>query len=279
MVLLNPQLHNPQIDQLVELLHQWTGIHIADEKRDLFLGRIRSRLRATKVDTLSSYLELVKFDTEEKNHFISCVTTNETYFYRTPRIWEYINQDYLPTWVKRAQKPPFRAWSAACSSGEEAFTLALFFEEIKTKNKDFSYEIFASDISDKVLKKCAAATYGDRAVQKLFAQYPNFQQRYFVANKTANTYQLSASVRKHVKFAKHNLMQVLQTDYQFDLILLRNVLIYFQPTEQEQILRNIAQKLTAEGRLIVGESESLKHLHSDFVTDATFIYKRGGSFV
>ncbi|MCB0363198.1 MAG: protein-glutamate O-methyltransferase CheR, partial [Bdellovibrionales bacterium] len=120
--------------EAITLVYQLTGITLATSRSSMIEGRLRKRVHALNLDNYHDYLKIVKIDKNEQEIFVDLVTTNETYFYRTPRIWDYIEKKLLPSWFQSNPKAVFTAWSAAASSGEEAHTLAILCQAFKDKN-------------------------------------------------------------------------------------------------------------------------------------------------
>ena len=136
-----------------------TGIAMSERKWTLLEGRLRRRVRELALPGYRDYLHVLEAKPEEVRDFIDLVTTNETSFFHTPRIWEYFAGQFLPRWFETHGGTPLRVWSAAASSGEEAYTVAMLCEEFRERHPAFRYRILATDIGDAILRKAAAAHY------------------------------------------------------------------------------------------------------------------------
>ena len=110
-------------NQFSKLIHQMMGITIGADRKEMLSGRLRSRMRELSLDTYESYFEYLTANKSEHGSFVNAITTNETYFYRTPRIWNYVSGEFLPDWFQANQGKTLKVWSAASSTGEEAHTL------------------------------------------------------------------------------------------------------------------------------------------------------------
>lgn len=253
-------------------IHRVTGITIDITKKQMVIGRIHKRVAVLGLDSYQAYLHLLKVDKGEERCFVDLITTNETYFYRTPRIWSYIRDDFLPSYYARHGDKPLNIWSAAAATGEEAYTLGILCHTLKREHPRFNYRITGTDISAAVINRAMNAVYRERAIKLFRRQEPHLFDQYFSAN-DRDEYQVLAQARSQIRFQTHNLFSRLSGNQQFDLILLRNALIYFNREDQEKVLANIHHHLTAQGCLIVGESESLIHLNTDFESVMPLIYR------
>lgn len=260
-------------NDFIKLIYELTGITIGHNRNSMVESRLRKRLIALKLTSYEDYLILVKEDKTEKINFINLVTTNETYFYRTPRVWEYIEKKLLPCWVKTHSHSVFKAWSAAASSGEEAHTLGIFCQEFKEKFPSFHYEIIGTDISNEMLNLCQKGQYSDRSVESIKKLRPNLFQKYIQKSETGS-YRVISEIKNRLKFMPHNLFHPAAMNEKFDLILIRNVLIYFKATDQEKVIFLLEPKIAEDGIMIIGESETLAHINTNFASVEPLIYKK-----
>ena len=122
------------LNQYLELIHKTMGVTISPTRKPMLVGRISSRMRKVGYDNFQKYLKFVTNDDEERQNFINLIATNETYFYRTPKIWEYLENVELPEFYKRNPNQTFKVWSAASSTGDEAYTTAVICEAFRQKN-------------------------------------------------------------------------------------------------------------------------------------------------
>jgi chemotaxis protein methyltransferase CheR len=265
-------------ESILKLVHDLTGITIAKNRKSMVLGRLRKRVKALKLDSYESYCKEVKSNAQEQVEFINLMTTNETYFYRTPRVWNFIIDKYLTSWVKQNPQKTFYAWSAASSSGEEPYTLAILLQDFKEKNPGFDFQITASDISTEMLDYCKKAKYQGRSIESFKKTKPELFKRH-MKELADGVYEVADRIKSKVHFQKHNLFQAFLAQHKYDLVMLRNVLIYFTSEDQERVLSLIHPKLNENGFLIIGESESLTHINTAFSPEEPLVYKKKSNSV
>jgi chemotaxis protein methyltransferase CheR len=250
-----------------------TGIAMADHKWTLLHGRLRGRLRVLELSSYHDYLAVLDSSSEEVGHFIDQVTTHETSFFRTPRIWDYLWHDFLPTWHANQPGGVLQVWSAAASTGEEAYSAAMLFEEFRLTHPDFRFRILGTDIGQRVLETGRAARYAGRNIDGLRKARPAMLDKYFQC--ADEIYTAAPALRAAITFRSHDLYRRLADAARFDLVLLRNVLIYFDEPSQEAVLENVRQSMQPGAMLLLGESESLNRLRTGFAYQQPLIYRNG----
>ncbi|CUH80183.1 Chemotaxis protein methyltransferase [Tritonibacter multivorans] len=265
------ELQTSSFNKLRALIHQKTGITVADNRRGLLQSRLRGRLRETQEDSFTSYLDRVAKDANELQELIDRITTNETYCYRTPRIWDFFRDTFLPEFCDKKLPRPMRAWSAASSTGEEAHTIGIFCEDQRQTSSGFDYEVFGTDISSRVVRKAQEGRYVGKAIARLQREQPTLFERHMTGDKDAG-FAVKPEIKSRLTFKLHNLIKPLGPSQKFDIVFLRNVLIYFSAEEQERILRNVARQMQPDAYLIIGESESLTRLDTAFQQVSPLIY-------
>jgi chemotaxis protein methyltransferase CheR len=258
---------------LIALVRQHTGIAMTARKSVLLERRLQPRLQALSLHSYQAYLDRVASDRDEVDHFIDLVTTNDTLFFRTPSIWDYFRDRYLPAWARAHPGACLAIWSAAAASGEELYSIAMLCEQFKLQTPAFRYQILASDISQQILGAAKAGQYSGRSVERIRLSHPDLLRRYF--SPSPHGVQVNGELRQHVSFAQHNLLEALRPAQRFDLVFLRNVLIYFDAEHQETVLRQARLSLKDEGRLILGESETIARLGTGYQFEFPMIYKAG----
>ena len=234
-------------------------------------GRLRRRLHELQLSGYEAYLGLLGRSKHEVNCFIDLVTTNETSFFRTPRIWQYLEETFFPRWYEAHAGKTLNIWSAAASTGEEGYSLAMLGNEFRLRHPDFSYRILATDISQAVLDVAAAGKYTGRNAKGLQTSRPGMVERYFVPE--GDGYTARPALKAHLTFRPHNLYQDLAEATRFDLVLLRNVLIYFDESGQETVVEGVRRAMAPGATLIIGESESLHRIKSGFTYEQPLIYQ------
>jgi chemotaxis protein methyltransferase CheR len=247
---------------LLAQVHRHTGIFMAERKWTLLQGRLRRRLQELAPKSYREYLALLEGSTDEVGHFIDLVTTNETSFFRTQRIWDYLWQDFLPTWQAAHPAATLQVWSAAASTGEEAYTAAMLFEEFRLQHPGFRYRILGTDIARRVLEVGRAGKYQGRNIDGLRKIRPALLDKNFL--QVGDHFSVIPALRAGITFREHHLHKRLADPTRFDLVLLRNVLIYFDEPGQEGVLENVRQSMVPGGVLLVGESESLGRIRTGF---------------
>ncbi|WP_114240084.1 protein-glutamate O-methyltransferase CheR [Dyella sp. C9] len=256
---------------LLERVHHHTGIFMPERKWTLLQGRLRRRLQALALASYREYLAVLESRPEELGHFINLVTTNETSFFRTPRIWDYLSQ-LLPRWFENHRGSTLQVWSAAASTGEEAYSMAMLCEEFRALHPAFRYRILGTDIASEVLAVGAAARYHGRNIEGLRRSRPAWLEKYF--EPADDGFVVSSALRANVAFRQHHLHQRLEGAPRFDITLLRNVLIYFDEAGQRRVLEQARQAMQPGGVLVIGESESLGWLESGFAFEQPLVYRR-----
>ena len=244
---------------------------MASNKRTLLQGRLRPRIRTLG---LSSYEQYFVYLTEHKSEiqtFINLVTTNETSFFRTQRVWDFFSKEFLPSWAERHRKEPLRIWSAAASSGEEVYTIAICCEEFRARNQSFSYQLLGTDISTNVLAIAEKGEYQGRSIDAFLSSNKQTFGKYLTP--VGDAFRVADHVRGKIRFSTHNLFQQFPQANSFNIVFLRNVLIYFEPEDQEKVLQNVSRALLDNGTLVIGESESLSRLKTPFQFKSPLIYE------
>ncbi len=261
----------------LKMIYLLTGITISINKKSMVKGRLHKRAKEIKMTSYEEYLQLVKKDLKEKAVFIDLVTTNETYFFRTPRIWNYIFDIYLPQWIVENSGRSFLVWSAAAASGEEVYSLGILLQAFKEKNPRFKFQILGTDISSQMINLCQGGVYKGRSIENFKITKKEWFKKY-MQKQAGGKYQVIPEIRSQIKFQTHNLFKLAVNTNHFDLVLLRNVLIYFTKADQEKVLSLIEPSLKDSGVLIIGESESLSNIKTGYVSIQPLVYKKENIF-
>lgn len=252
-------------------VHRYTGIVMAERKWTLLHGRLRRRVQELQLQSYDEYLAVLDRSKDEVARFIDLVTTNETSFFRTARVWQYLTDDFFPAWYGSNAGKTMNIWSAAASTGEEAYSLAMTAEEFRLKHRDFTYRIVATDIAQGVLDVGTAGIYRGRNAEGLKSSRRDMLEKYFELQD--NAYRALPQLRNNIAFRQHNLYQGLGGPDRFDLVLLRNVLIYFDETGQEVVVESVRRSMAPNAVLVIGESESLHRIRSGLVFQQPLIYR------
>jgi chemotaxis protein methyltransferase CheR len=253
------RLTSNEFDQLSSLVYSQCGIKLTPAKKIMLESRLAKRLRVLGVSSFGEYIRYVKSSEGmalELVHMIDVVTTNKTDFFREPHHFDYLSQNILPQHIHEGRKT-MKVWCAACSTGEEPYTLAMVLQNFAQENKNFDFDIFGSDISTNVLKKASLAIYSKNCLPQIPAP---LHPRYLLKSKDVNnaTIRIAPELRRKVQFGRINLMDAaLPVHEKFDVIFLRNVLIYFDRQTQISVVRKLTEKLKPHGYLFIGHAESL----------------------
>ncbi len=235
-----------------KLIYRLAGINMADSKKPLLAGRLTRRLRHHGLESFRDYYTLVTRTehSDELQLMVDLLTTNETYFFR-----EAAHFDYLQTFAASRRGRPFRVWSGASSSGEEPYTIAMVLAE--TLGMAANWEIVASDISLSMLEKAHAGLY---PMERGKGIPPELLKKYCLkgVREQEGNFLVDARLRERVDFRHINLISPTSRDLgQFDLIFLRNVMIYFDNDTKRKVVSNMLPHLREDGTFIVGHSETL----------------------
>ncbi|MBI3815524.1 MAG: protein-glutamate O-methyltransferase CheR [Nitrospinae bacterium] len=263
----NGKLSLDTFHQLRDLIYEKSGIYFADAKKYLLENRLVKRLEEKNFKTFEEYYYFLKYDPRrhhELSSLFDSITTNETSFFRNPPQLEAFEKGVMPVVVESHRKSSnnkIRIWSAACSTGEEPYTIAIILLENKLLVSGMSVEIVASDISEIVLASARKGVYGSNSIRNTSKQYLD---KYFAAN--SDSYAVKPEVKNMVKFNNINLydqgkMKMMKG---FDVIFCRNVLIYFDEKAKRQVISNLYDSLNICGYLIIGHSESLHNISRAF---------------
>jgi chemotaxis protein methyltransferase CheR len=247
-----PSITDAEFAKMQALVLQVTGITLSDQKKALVVGRLGSRLRIRRVASFLDYWRLLQNPAEgdELQTAIDLITTNETSFFRESEHFNILG-DYI-----RQLRPvpyPFRVWSAASSSGEEAYTLAMVLSEL-LGNGD--WRILGTDISTRVLERARRAVYPMERARTIPLDLLH-KHCLKGQGKQEGMFQLSGAIRERVSFTQANLCEPLPKLGPFDVAFLRNILIYFDVAQKKKVVAAVAGQVKSGGLLIVGHSESL----------------------
>jgi chemotaxis protein methyltransferase CheR len=256
-----PALTERAFARFRELIKQEAGISLVPEKRALLTGRLSRRVRDLGLPSFQAYLELVERDPEERVRMLDRITTNETHFFREPQHFAFLAEQVYPRWQAEADQGlrprRLRVWSAACSTGEEPYSLAMSLLTAFPAGSGWDLSILASDLSTRVLERASEAVW---PIEKA-AEIPPGELRAFMLRGTggqAGRMKAGPELRALVRFARLNLTTAdVHGVGPFDLILCRNVLIYFDAPTKERVVQALLQRLVPGGHLFLGHAESL----------------------
>lgn len=248
-----------------KLICSLSGLEFPESKKYLLESRLTPRLGAIHCQTFEEYYQYLRSSPlreKEVIELMNCVTTNETFFFRDQAQIDCFRHVIIPQVMKEQERHgKLRLWSAGCSSGEEAYTLAMVLAEEFPSLAGWDIEIFATDISEHILGRAREGVYGPYSVRNVPSHY---LQKYFVAKN--GQYSVGSTLRKFVTFSRVNLIDTFRMSAfrDVDVIFCRNVLIYFDQEARQKIMKSLYQALHPSGVLVVGFSESLNGVNPLF---------------
>ncbi len=266
----HPAITDQEFALFQRLIYKIAGINMSDAKKVLLVGRLQRRLRHYEMETFTEYYRMLATGQhpEELQTMVDLLTTNETYFFREPKHFDFLRDEVLP---RRMRGTTFRVWSAASSTGEEAYTLAMLLAEHLT---DAPWEIVGSDISTQVLEK---ARRGHYPLDRNEGIPPAFLKKYCLkgVRAQAGTFLIAPELRQRVSFHQVNLtLPVRESLGMFEVIFLRNVMIYFDTETKRKVVENLLPHLVPGGHFIIGHSETLNGVTRDLESVRPTIYRK-----
>ena len=252
---------------IAELVEAEVGIKLPATKRLMLEGRLLKRVRVLDCSDVNEYVERL-FDKEnfevELVHLIDCVTTNKTDFFREPSHFDFMRNFAVPEILHRRGRGtrPLKIWSAACSTGMEAYTIAIVLDDMVTSGANFRFSVLGTDISTAVLKFAETGIYTTEMISPVPAE---LARRYFLSSKDPSRGEVRVvpKLRRSTNFMRMNLMDTsYPVDRDVDIIFCRNVLIYFDKPTQQKVVEQLCAHLRPGGYFIVGHSESMIHNES-----------------
>jgi chemotaxis protein methyltransferase CheR len=242
------------------LICREAGIHLAVTKKPMLVSRLMRRVGALKLPTFGEYYSRVIRDGNEMIRLLDAVCTNETWFFRNPKHFSFVKETLCPRWLadaaagKRSRRVSI--WSAAASSGEEPFSLAMVLLDTLP---GWELQILASDLSSRILERAREATW---PIEKSSDISPAYLKRYMLRGTGTQEGKMRAGseIRNIVNFRRLNLNDEMwppEADGKFDAVFCRNVLMYFDTGRREQALRKIVKRLSPQGYLFLGDAEGL----------------------
>jgi chemotaxis protein methyltransferase CheR len=247
-----------------DLMYEQSGV-VLDERSKYFVeNRLMHSVQRLQFDSFRDYYYYLKYDrkkSEELANVIDLLTIHETYFFREEQQLKSFSEEILPELaLKRKEAKSIRIWSAGCSTGEEPYTISMLILE-KEEFKDWTVEIFATDISQRVLQSARRGLYQPASFR---STEPKYVSKYF--KKEDNAYRISDTVKKNVVFLHLNLLDANRLAFinPMDLIFCRNVIIYFDMEAKKKVITMFHGKLKGNGYLLLGHSESLINISTAF---------------
>lgn len=257
-------LNNNEFEQLCSLVYRITGIHLNDSKRDLVHNRFTKRMRALNIHNFSDYLNYVNNnEAVESEHFSNAITTNLTSFYREAHHFEILENTVIPKLLKKNNRR-IRIWSAGCSTGEEAYSIALTLLSKIPNIARWDVKILATDLDSNVLETAAAGIYSIDRIKNI--SDPNIL-KWFQKNTSESEItqvRVHPKARSLISFKLLNLMNDWPMKGPFDVIFCRNVVIYFDKPTQEVLFEKLSSLQSIGDHLFVGHSENISKVTNEY---------------
>ncbi len=269
-------LTNQDYDRIRRLVYEHSRIDLGDNKKELVTARLAKRLRATGIPDYAAYCRHVdsRAGVDELTHLIDAISTNHTFFFREIKHFDYMRDVVLPGALKGEARKEFRLWSAASSSGEEPYSIAIQLDDWFSRQPGWTWKVEATDISTKILAKAREGIY---PAERLREVPPEWMRSYFQKGigEWEGHFRLKAELRQRVHYTHLNLLSASYPFSEpFHAIWCRNVMIYFDRPTQEQLVNQLAAKLAPGGWLFIGHSESLTGIRHPLKAVKPAIYQK-----
>lgn len=275
-----PKLTDEQFTRLQQFIEGELGIRMPAVKKVMLESRLQKRLRLLRISDFKTYLDLAFSEQEragELIHLIDVVTTNKTDFFREADHFDIMARRLLPDMYLNegiGKQKPLQVWSAASSTGEEPYTLAIVLAEFGRENNGFSFHVLGTDISTRVLEAGRKAIYPEERIAPISEE---LRKRYLLRSKEKDKrlVRIRPELRRHVTFKRQNLMDDrYEIEGTFDIVFCRNVIIYFERPNQERILTRLVRHLRPGGYLFLGHSETLAGMSLSLISVAPTVYQK-----
>lgn len=263
------KITSEEINVITKYIYNISGISLDEKKAYLLESRLNGIIQKRK---LSSFIELYRLSSADRSktlerEIIDAITTNETLFFRDKSPFEMFQYKIMPDLIdKRSVRSsgslplPIRIWSAACSTGQEVYSLAIILKELLTDTARYNIKILGTDISDDAIARASYGKYNKFEIERGLSD--NLLRKYFSQN--GDSWKINDNIRAMALFQKINLMQPLTGLGRFDVIFCRNVAIYFCLEDRKKLFEKITTVLAPDGYLIVGSTESLSGISPNF---------------
>ena len=258
-------------EEIRGLAYKITGIALTDHKKNMVYGRISRRLRLLKIASFHEYcLEIQRDGSPELNNFVNAITTNLTSFFRENHHFEHLKSTVIPNLLRsNASSKRIRVWSAGCSTGEEAYSIAMVLHQFSAL-RDWDVKILATDLDSNVVNTGRGAVYHQDRVEKI----PSAYNKYFERAHDSEQVRVRDDISSKVTFKQLNLLHKWPMKGEFDVIFCRNVVIYFDVSTQKVLFDRYAGIMSADAHLFIGHSENLHKITDRFESRGRTIYQK-----
>lgn len=257
--------------QLKSIAYKLTGINLTDHKKNMVYGRLARRLRRLHISDFDTYVDLVSQDASPEHvEFVNAITTNLTSFFREGHHFDYLTDTVIPGLMRRnLASRRIRFWSAGCSTGEEAYSIAMVLKSISALS-NWDVKVLATDLDSNVVDRGRAGIYPLERAEKIPEKY----RRFLSSNAREELVKVKHSVQELVTFRQLNLLHEWPMKGPFDVIFCRNVVIYFDAETQRRLFDRYANLMIPDGHLFIGHSENLHNITTRFKSLGRTIYQR-----
>lgn len=253
-----------EFQRFVQKVHKKSGLDLSQYKQKQMERRIRSLMKSNNIENLDHYFDVIDKNKEHFDKFMDHLTINVSEFFRNPVQWQTLQKTILPKLTRN--KDTFKVWSAGCSTGEEPYSLAIMLNEALNGKR---FTIHATDLDQEVLRKANLGIYNEKAVANLDQKLIN---KYFIKHPTG--YTVNNELKKNIKFSKNNLLKD-AFDKNYDLILCRNVVIYFTEDTKFELYKKFYNSLRTGGVFFTGNTEQIfRAKEIGFQSIAPFFYQK-----
>lgn len=251
-------------EEFISDINRLCGVDLSGYKRPQMERRINNLMRSVNAENYEAYLKILKESKEQYNKFLNHITINVSEFFRNPQQWEVLRNKVIPTLI--SGNNTLKIWSAGCSTGEEPYTLAILLSEYFPR---LDFRILASDLDNQVLQKAQEGYYSEKALVNM---PKNLVTKYFTAS--SEKFQIKAPLKQTIKFIHHNLLKD-PFGSNYDIILCRNVVIYFTEETKNKLYLRFHEALRPGGVLFIGSTEQIFNSRIiGFSPLASFFYQK-----
>ncbi len=256
------QINAQELTLIARLVREVTGIVLDERKAYLIESRLGPLLEEFRLTNYNDLYQRARSDTSQRilNKIVDAITTNETFFFRDNSPFDMLRYKLIPDIIDRSDGKNIKVWSAACSTGQEVYSIAMILREILPNTEQWNIRLLGTDISDAAVAQASYGSYNKTEINRGLP--PNYRTKYF--NEGPNTWRIRDEVRAMTMFRRMNLLEPFSSIGKYDLILCRNVAIYFSPENRKKLFDQIANQLNPSGYLMIGASESLVGISERF---------------
>lgn len=270
------QVTDAQLKRYADLIYDKTGIRVSPQKKALLSNRLRRRLRSTGIRNFEEYyrhLTTLTTKDPEWDAFIQEITTHETYLFRDENQWRWFREEYLPSMAADSPttaRPCLRIWSAACSTGDEPYTIACCVAAARAKLGNWQVRILGTDIGVGALERARQGEFSERAMRLV---PESLRRQFFTSVRETSAWRARPELGAMLSFRAHNLLDQLH-EKPFDLVILKNVLIYFNGQSKAAVLQHVRQAIRPGGLLMTGTAEGVADLLRDYERLKPWLFRK-----